>query len=187
MTASNGNEPQQGRSELADLKQSPHYVIADVDDLDSARVLIEDLENHGTPTVAIELLGAHTKDPKSEDRESDVAESKAFADVSKSTIVGGVAGIVIGGLLGLVMALLIPDLTWPWGVVMGGLFGAGVGGAAGGMSVAKFSSPAWDETYQVEDDSRLRVAVHHAESEVVTAAYEVMERHSPRELERSDQ
>ena len=160
-------------------------MIADVEGLDAARLLIEDLEKHGTPSVSIELVGAATKDPGSPGRESDVAESDAFADLSKSTIVGGSLGIVIGGLLGLLMAYLIPGLTWPWGAVIGGLFGAGVGGAAGGMSVAKYSSPAWDETYQVEDSGRLRVAVHHADEEVVEEAEETMARHAVGRIERS--
>lgn len=178
--------PQEGRASMESIEQSPHLVFADVEDLDVARSLIEELELNGVPSVSIELLGAETKDPREPSRESDVAESRAFADVAKSTIIGGSLGIVIGSLLGLLMAYLIPDLTAAWGALMGGLFGAGIGGAAGGISIVKYSSPAWDETYQVEDDATPRVAVHHADEEIVDRSEEMMRRHVGEGVTRHD-
>jgi hypothetical protein len=159
------------------MEQAPHSVIASVGGLDQARRLIEDLENHGIPTPAIALLGATTKDPGHAGRESDIAESDALAQLAKSVIVGGMAGILVGATLGLLLAGVIPDLETGWGLVMGGVFGAGVGGAAGGISVAKYSSPAWDETYQVDEAGDLAVAVHHVDREIVDEAEEIIERH----------
>lgn len=179
--------PETGRVAWAEIADAPHAVVAEVPDLDTARALIEALENSGTPANAIALVDAHTKDPSRDDTESEVvAESGAFASLSKSVIVGGLLGMLAGGLLGFLMTLLIPDLEWYWGVVIGGVFGAGVGGAAGGISVAKYSSPAWDETYQVEDEPTVRVAVHHAGAEVVDEAETVMQRHVDGEVQRFD-
>jgi F0F1-type ATP synthase assembly protein I len=176
-----------GRADYSAMQQAPHSVIASVADLDQARRLIEDLENHGIPTPAIALLGATTKDPSHPKRESDVAESAAFAQLAKSVIIGGMAGILVGAMLGLLMASLIADLETGWGLVMGGVFGAGVGGAAGGISVAKYSSPAWDETYQVDDEAGdLAVAVHHVDREVVDRAEEIVERHPTEGVTRPD-
>lgn len=169
--------PEEGRSDLTELRSSPHAVMADVTGLDDARELIELLELNDIPPGSISLVGVETKDPRHDGQVSDVAESKAFAEVAKSTILGGSIGIVVGALLGLLMAYLIPDLSWSWGAVIGGLFGAGTGGAAGGMSIAKYSSPAWDETYQVDDDRQIQVAVHHRDKEVVDKSAEVMRGH----------
>jgi F0F1-type ATP synthase assembly protein I len=175
-----------GRTDHSAMEQAPHSVIASVDGLDQARRLIEDLENHGIPTPAIELLGASLKDPSHSDRESDIPESDAFAQLAKSVIIGGMAGIVVGALLGLLLASVIADLETGWGLVMGGVFGAGVGGAAGGISVAKYSSPAWDETYQVDAAGDLAVAVHHEDREIVDSAEEIIGRHTAAKIVRPD-
>lgn len=169
--------PELGRAEWDEITDAPHAVVGEAPDIEAARRLIEDLENHGIPANAIELLETETKDPRAHDAESDVVESPAFANLSKSVVVGGTLGIVLGGLLGLLMSYLVPDLAWYWGATLGGLFGAAVGGAAGGMSVAKYSSPAWDETYQVEDTPEVKVAVHHSDPEVVEIAWSGMSRH----------
>lgn len=178
--------PEEGRSDPTELRSSPHAVVADVTGLDEARELIELLELNDIPPGSISLVGAETKDPRHDGQASDVAESKAFAELAKSTILGGSIGIVVGALLGLLMAYLIPDLSSLWGAVMGGLFGAGTGGAAGGMSVAKYSSPAWDETYQVDDDRHIQVAVHHRDKEVVDRSDEVMRGHVGDRIARLD-
>jgi F0F1-type ATP synthase assembly protein I len=182
------DKPQEvpGRADRSAMRQAPHSVIASVADLDQARRLIEDLENHGIPTPAIALLGAKTKDPDHADRESDVAESDAFAQLAKSVIIGGMAGILVGAMLGLLLASVIADLATGWGLVMGGVFGAGVGGAAGGISVAKYSSPAWDETYQVEEAGDLAVGIHHVDQEVVDRAEEIIGRHRAERVVRPD-
>lgn len=180
------NTPEGGRADLSEISEAPHAAVALVSHLDDARALIEDLERQGVPANSIELVGVKTKEPRHDDAGSGVAESDALASLSKSAVAGGAAGILLGGLLGLAMSLLIPDLAWYWGVLIGALFGAGVGGTAGGISVAKYSSPAWDETYQVEEDESVRVAVHNADPDVVDRAMTVMNRHDPTELERYD-
>jgi hypothetical protein len=173
----NEQAPEQGRAEWDEVAAAPHAVVGDVPDIEGARLLIEALEKQGIPANAIELLEAETKDPKKDTAKTDVADAKALGSLAKSVIVGGVLGLIIGGLLGALVSLLIINLEWYWGALMVALFGAAVGGAAGGMSVAKYSSPAWDETYQVEDDPRIKVAVHHSEPEVVDDAEAVMEQH----------
>lgn len=176
--------PQEGRADLSEMEEAPHSVVCDVDGLEVARLVIEDLEEHGIPANAIELIGAETKDSPAPDTVEAVAESGAFWALSRSTIVGGLVGLVVGALLGLPVASLIPGLTLPWGMVMRGLFGAAVGGTAGGISVAKYSSPAWDETHEVEETKELQLGVHHVDLDVINAAATVMERHVSGEVRR---
>lgn len=168
---------QEERASHSEIADAPHGVVASVDGTQSARALIEDLEDHGIPSGAIELLGARAKDTERGGTQTQVAESRAFSDLARSSTLGGAIGTLFGGLLGLLMALIIADLTWPWGLVIGGAFGVLIGGAVGGMSVAKYASPAWDETFQVEDRPGLEVAAHHASADVVDEAESVMARH----------
>jgi hypothetical protein len=170
--------PQSGRTNPDAVENSPFAVVAEVERIQSARQVVEDLEEHGIPTTAISLLGVETKDPERPGRASDVAESRAFASVSKSTIAGGAGGAVIGAVLGIAMvAFAVPDLGWAWGAVLGAIFGSAIGGAAGGMSVAKYSSPAWHETYQTAEAGHPSVVVSHGEEAVIRSAAEVMSRH----------
>jgi hypothetical protein len=170
--------PQSGRSDPTDLQNAPFAVVATVIDIQSARRVVEDLEEHGIPTPAISLLGVKTKDPARPGRASDVAESRAFASVSKSTIAGGAAGAALGAILGIAMvAFAVPELGWAWGAVLGAIFGSGIGGAAGGMSVAKYSSPAWAETYQTTEAGEPSVVVSHRDEAIIESASEVMSRH----------
>jgi hypothetical protein len=92
-------------------------------------------------------------------------------------IVGGALGIVAGALLGVVVAAILPGVSFLLACGLAAIFGAGVGGAAGGMSVAKYNSPAWTETYETVEEGQVAVGVHHAESSVVDSAEEVLERH----------
>lgn len=172
-----GEVPEEGRATFEEIEAATHSVIGDVADAEQARVVVEDLENSGVPTTSIELVGAESKESPDPGSKSDIPESDAFANLSKSTIVGGGVGVVAGALLGLLLSFLIPALGPVWGLVLGAIFGGAVGGAAGGMSVAKYGSPAWSETYQVEEGQRMGVAVHHASAEVVRKAEEVMTRH----------
>lgn len=176
--------PEEGRADLSELADAPYSVVCDVTDLDMARRLIEDLEEHDIPAHSIELVGAATKEAPDPDAGSAVADSRAFWALSRSTIAGGLVGLVIGALLGVSMAGLISGLSWPWGLVMGAVFGAGVGLAAGGMSIAKYSSPAWDETHEVEEADDLRVGVHHANVDVIDTAEMVMGRHTSGRINR---
>ncbi|HJQ77601.1 MAG TPA: hypothetical protein VJ948_10130 [Acidimicrobiia bacterium] len=169
--------PEEGRATFEEVEAASHSVIGQVADSEQARVIVEDLENSGVPTTSIELVGAEGKEASGPDEGSDIPDSDAFTNLSKSTIVGAGVGIIAGALLGLVLSLLIPPMGPVWGLVLGGIFGAAVGGAAGGMSVAKYGSRAWNETYQIEEEQRLAVAVHHASAEVVRKAEEVMGRH----------
>jgi hypothetical protein len=101
-------------------------------------------------------------------------DREAFSSVSKSTITGGIIGIVSGVVLGLLASLSIPALEPVWGMLLGAVFGAAIGGAAGGMSVAKYGSRAWTESFEVEEEQPLQVAVHNRSAEVVAKAEELM-------------
>lgn len=170
-----------------DLAAAPYGVVGSLADLETARVLIQDLEEHGVPPGSIGLLGAVAKDADVPGRESELAESEALGQVGRSAIAGGAVGAVVGAVLGALATVILPDLSLLAAAGLGAVFGAAVGGAAGGMSVAKYSSPAWQETYQTEEDGRVKVAVHHVEAKVVDAAEEVMRRHPVLAVSRLEQ
>lgn len=148
-------------------------VVAEISDLDTARDVIEDLEEHGTPPEAIALLG-----PDSDHQpQDDMPEAEAIGDTAKSAAAGGAGGALVGGVLGSLVPLAIPGIGPVIAAGLGAIFGAGVGGAAGGMSVAKYNSPAWEETFQTVKRGRFAVGVHHADPEIVETAEEVMGRY----------
>ncbi|CAN5809075.1 hypothetical protein BH23ACT5_BH23ACT5_08060 [soil metagenome] len=177
-----GEAAEVGSTELDD---TPYAVVATVDDMDTARVIVEDLEEHGVPPRSISLLG-ETVEPATARSRNDV-ESGAFSKLAKSVIAGGAVGAVVGALIGAVVGLAFPDATLLLSAGLGAVFGAGVGGAAGGMSVAKYSSRAWDETYESVEGGVIAVGVDHADSGVIDAAEEVMRRHPVREISKGRQ
>lgn len=155
-------------------------MIAVLDDLDEAQDLIEDLEKEGVPPAAISLI-----DP-SQGRGVG-ADRRVGGTVGRAVMFGMVAGLLIGGLLGLVAAAWI-DLgtTRQVAVILGAVFGAGIGMAAGGISETRFASPAWRETQQTEGQGHLAVGVHHSDPSVVEIAEDVMAAHHPIRLHRQD-
>lgn len=167
--------PELGRADISEIEKAPYSALGEVDDVATARHLVETLEEHGVPANAIELVGAETKDSPDPDTSHAVGESRAFRSLFRSVLAGGLVGLGVGGLLGTLAAFLIPGLVWPWGLLVGAIFGSAAGGVAGGMSVAKYASPAWDETYAIEESPELQVAVHHSDADVVDMAAEVME------------
>lgn len=180
MVEPHGERPksQSEPANLANVKDAPFSVVAELHDVQAARVVVEDLEEHGIPTSAISLQGVETDSPGPAGRNP--PESRAFASVSKSVIVGGAGGAAVGALLGIAMvAFAVPELGWAWGAALGALFGSAIGGAAGGMSVVKYASPAWQESYQAADTEEPFVVVSHAEESVIDSAAEIISRHEP--------
>ncbi len=167
-------------SEEEELVETPHAVVATVDDMEKARVLIEDLEEHGVPPRSITLLG-DTVEPGSAGRRDEV-EAGAFSELAKSVLAGAAVGALVGGFLGALISLIFPDAAIWVAVGLGAVFGAGVGGAAGGMSVAKYSSRARIETYTEVQEGVIAVGVDHADADVVAAAEEIMHRHGVRDV-----
>jgi hypothetical protein len=182
------DEPPRERDAVThkDLTESPHAVVASVQDMDGARVLIEDLEEHGVPPGAIALVGVGPGGSMDETEPGGEAETHALTQLAKSVIVGGGLGIVAGVLLGVVVAAVLPGVSFILACSLAAIFGAAVGGAAGGMSVAKYNSPAWTETYETVEEGEVSVGVHHAESSVVDAAEEVLGRHQVTRVTRYD-
>lgn len=146
----------------------PYGVRGDVDTLDLARALIEDLEMSGIPPEAIGLIG-----PDSAPAETEMPEGEEIADTARSAAAGGATGAIVGGVLGSMVPLAIPGVGPVLAAgLLGAVFGAGVGGAAGGMSVAKYNSPAYHDTFQTVREGRFVVSVQHADEAVVDAAAE---------------
>lgn len=157
------------------LPAGPRSVVAVMPDLGSARLLMEKLEQHGVPPGSIGMEGAVPADE--DEAQGEMPESSAISDVSRSTVGGFAAGAVVGGLLGALLTIPFPGLGLFWAVVLGVIFGGGIGLAAGGMAVAKFSSPAWRETYETaRRDEHISVGVRHDDPEVVASAEELMRR-----------
>lgn len=174
--------PHGPRTNVPEIQAAPHAAVARVDDLESAETLMEDLEGHGIPSSAIKMVRVLTGDSRHVERGSEVTDSPAFAATSTSAIVGVSLGIVIGGLLGLLLADLISSFPLEWGLVLGALFGAALGGTiGGGLSKAKVSSSPSEGEYEIKENDRLGVAVHHEDKEMVNQAEDVMRRHVPAE------
>lgn len=167
--------------EAAPDHTAPHEVTAVLGDLTEAKSLIEDLEKRGIPPAAISLV-----DP-SERREEASANRRIGGTVGRSVLWGVLAGLVVGGILGLAADAWI-DLgtSRAWAVGLGGVFGAAIGVAAGGMREVRFVSPAWRESQQTEARGRMAVGVHHVDASVVDSAEQVMAAHHPRRLHRQD-
>lgn len=167
---------EQSRDPEKVVEEAPYAVLASVVDLEAARLLIEDLEEHGIPPGSLALLGA-APEAGHEAAGGGEAESAAFDDVTKSALSGGVGGAAAGGILGSLVTLVVPGAGILVAGGLGAIFGAGVGGAAGGMAVAKYNSDAWSATYETVQRGEVAVGVHHADQGVVEAAREVIDRH----------
>ncbi|HLU53622.1 MAG TPA: hypothetical protein VK011_08535 [Acidimicrobiia bacterium] len=163
---------------------APHSITATVADPAAARLLVEELEERGVPPGSIEM--SDVVSPEEDEANEAMPESRAFVDVSKSSIAGGAIGAVIGGALGAILGVIVPDLGMGWAILIGAVFGIGVGGSAGGMAVAKYNSPAWRETYETVDRGRVTVGVHDGDPEVIDTAEEVMRSHELTDLRRRD-
>jgi hypothetical protein len=158
---------------------APHSVLVTVRELDDARTLIEYLEQSGVPSTAISLIEPAAVHP------IDGGEGEVYGEVARSVLMGAVAGALVGALLGY-LASLATGLPPLMAMALGALFGAGVGGAAGGMSVVKYSSPAWRQTHEAAPSNRFKVGVQHSDAEVVETAEELMTRHGFTEVARVD-
>lgn len=176
-----------GRPGLEDegLPHGPYSVVAVMEDLDSARLLMEELEQQGVPPGSIGLEGPTP--PEHDEAPEEMPESSAFSDVSRSTVGGAVIGAVVGGILGAVLTIPFPELGLFWAMVLGAIFGGGIGLAAGGMAVAKFNSPAWRESYATaQPGDRVSVGVHAQDPRVVESAAELMRQSDALEVRRLD-
>lgn len=160
-----------------------HTVAAVMGDMESARLLMKELENQGIPPGAIGMEGTL---PASDDGHGeDMPESAAFNEVSRSTVGGVLVGMAIGAVLGFLVTIPFSELSAWWGVLFGAVFGGGIGLAVGGMAVAKFNSPAWRESYETTpENGRVEVTVHDADADAVETAERLMRDHGALEVRR---
>jgi hypothetical protein len=158
---------------------APHSVLVTVKELGDARTLIEYLERSGVPPTAISLIEPAAAHPIDGD------EGEVYGEVARSVLLGAVAGALVGALLGYLTSLAT-DLSPFMAIALGALFGAGVGGAAWGMSVVKYSSPAWRQTHETLPSNRFKVGVQHSDAVVVETAEELITRHGFTDVVRVD-
>lgn len=183
----NQSQPRWNDAQAEEFLEAPHSVVASTAEMSVARALIEDLEEHGVPPRAIALIGAAPGGSMDDTTPGGDAETEAIDDLGRSVAVGGAAGAAAGGVLGSAVTLAIPGVGLVVAAGLGAIFGAGVGGSAGGMSVAKYNSPAWTETFETVERGEVAVGVHHADRSVVDAAAEIIERHRLLSVERYDE
>lgn len=159
-----------------------HAVLAVIEDIDEAKSLIEDLEREGIPRAAISLV-----DPSEHPARERPSNRRIGGTVGRSVLTGIVAGLLLGGLAGLAVDA-VTDLfpSRVWAVALGGVFGACIGIAGGGMLAVRYASPAWRAAQQTEGRGRLAVGVHHDDPSVIDSAEDVMAAHHPRRLHRQD-
>lgn len=159
--------------------------MAVMPDLDSARLLMEKLEQRGIPPGSIGLQG--TVPPEEDGARHEMPEADAISDVGRSTGSGAMIGVVVGGLLGALLTIPFTGLPMVWAVLFGAVFGGGIGLAAGGMAVAKFNSPAWRESYETaRQGERITVGVRDEDPEVLDMAEDVMRQDVAVEVKRLD-
>lgn len=148
-----------------------YTLTAKIGSSDQARSLIEELEDRGIPPNAIDLAESPVAMVRSSERRADL-----FGDVGRSVLagaaLGSVSGVVLGGLLALAAGLEFPATA-----LLGVVFGAGIGGAAGGIRVVKYASPAWRESQHSEEPGVVTVTVRHPDSSVIDRAEEVIAQH----------
>lgn len=158
-----------------------HNVVASLQDLGAARTLIQDLEKDGIPPGSISLLGARRDEGQA------TPEAEAVSEVGRSAATGAAGGAVVGGTLATLTALAVPGIGPVLAAGLGAIFGASVGGAAGGISTTKFSSRAWERTYEEVEAGGVVVGVHHGDGKVVDDAEALMRRHPVVGVERLDE
>ncbi|HEX3244350.1 MAG TPA: hypothetical protein VHX16_02995 [Chloroflexota bacterium] len=157
-----------------------YNLIAVVDNLDSARELLNHLQRQGIEASKTSLLG-----PSAERAEQTLDENPKDAgvigDVTKATAVGSAAGGAAGGLAGFLAGLAafaIPGVgpvigTGLWISTVGGaVIGSGVGGMVGGVSAIN-AGEAWELTYQLQE-GRALVGVHCDDREDIERARKAM-------------
>jgi hypothetical protein len=157
-------------------RDSGHGVLAVLSDADQARAVIDDLEEHGIPADAISMQSAVVEELRSEEEQTD-KEVGAVEEVGRSVLVWALAGFVIGAALGFMVTVVIDDWSFVTGLLLGGIFGAAIGGAAGGMNVAKYASPARPETFLAEGEGQVAIEVRHLDGAVVEQAASVLSEH----------
>jgi hypothetical protein len=152
-------------------RQDDHQtVMVPALDRDEARTLIEELEDSGVPSTAIEL---------DEPGSGALPQRKAgpvFGDVARAVLVAVVIGAVAGAALGLVVSS-VTEIDSRIGVIAGAAFGGFIGVAVGGIWVVRYASPAWREASEAERPKMVRVTVRHPEQAVVDQAAEVIREH----------
>ena len=143
--------------------------VAWMDSLDAARNLIETLEEDGVPPRTIDLDG-NTEESESGFR----TERKVFSKTAKRILGYGSVGALAGILLGVVGAGSVA-VGSAVAAMLGAVFGFAVGGTIGGLSVLKYNSPAWAQTYETVADGPVRVTVTAPDAELVQRAAVLMD------------
>ena len=155
-------------------RDADHGVVAVLSDADRARAAIDDLEEHGIPADAISMQSAVAEESEEEQTDKEV---EAVSEVGQSVLVWALAGFVIGAAVGFMVTVVVDDWSFVTGLFLGGIFGAAIGGAAGGMNIAKYASLARPETFLVEGQGQVAIEVRHVDGAVVEQAASVLSEH----------
>lgn len=154
--------------------RAPRNVVAAVAGLESARDLIEHLENEGVDPEAISLLGAYPAEPGDEvaPASEDEPGGRAARALAGGAAVGAGAGAASAAAIG--AAVGIPGIG---PVVAAGIW-AVIGATAGATYKVPAStgiSSAWHHTFESVRDGNFVVGVHSESEETVNRAQQLME------------
>ena len=143
---------------LEDVRRT-HNVVGAFPDIEAARAAILALEQAGTEPRAISLLGAW---PDHDRHRSPVIMYRRMtvATLLGATVAGMLGFAVFGG-------------SWMWAIA-----GAIVGGTIGaitGWALAMGVSPAWQETFMVDEDGTVAVGVHSEDPDEISRARSALE------------
>lgn len=162
-------------------KLTDHNVVATFPDLDTAREVMEDLNEAGIDADAISLLGRAAEEVTS-DPDTRLRDLDSTADLAKNAATKAGAGSVLGGIAG-AAAFVIPGLgpVIGAGVLAAAAGGAIAGGVVGGMVGAIDATelgPEWEVTYGAAlQDGKALVAVHAQDDDQAAKAVGVFNKH----------
>lgn len=153
-------------------------VVGLFDDIQDARMVVQDLKDAGFRTEDISLIASDTQG-----RYSDYLKDEGGEDISEGAGIGAVIG-GLGGLLVGLGALAIPGVgpVLAAGPIISALAGAGIGAAAGGLLGALVDAGIPDEQagYFAEGVKRGGTLVTlQASDQMANRAVDIMNRHNP--------
>lgn len=167
-----------------------HNVIAEYEDMASAKSAVDALQNAGVEAANVSLLGRRAERAKAVVSQSGVrrTDARMSQDIARRAIAGIVIGAVALGLpLGLVAYAIEPDLGFWVSVVGGVLLGGIVGGFSAGMWSLNASSETAETPYRDEGGAgSVFVGVSSDDEGGVERAQGILSKKSPRALHRFD-
>ena len=168
-----------------------HNVVGTFPDLDTAREVIDSLNQAGVDAGDISLLGRQVEAVTS-DPDTRLRDLESTAELGKKAARGGGTGALLGGLATAVATFVIPGVgpvvgAGIWGAVAGGAIAGGVVGGMVGAIDATELGPEWEVTYGAPlQEGKVLVAVHARDEEMAEEAATLFEKHGAGSVDHLD-